>query len=82
MRKVKKAKKVKRESKAIGNREILLETIESEISETMRSFDINEIIEEAGLKRARKTEIQKILSDLKKEGILIHKAGVLWARAE
>uniref|UniRef100_A0A6M3ILU9 Uncharacterized protein n=1 Tax=viral metagenome TaxID=1070528 RepID=A0A6M3ILU9_9ZZZZ len=78
----KKVKKVKKESNAVGNREILLETIESEVLEKMRSFDINEIIETAGLKKVRKTEIQKILSELKKEGILIHKAGVLWVRAE
>lgn len=77
-----KPKAEKKVSKAVNNKDKLLETIENEVPERLRSFDIYEMIEIAGLKKVRKTEIQNILSDLKKEGILIHKAGVLWVRAE
>ena len=75
--------KGKKETKALAsNKDILLETIETEVPERLRSFDINEMIELAELKRIPKKEIQAILTELKKEGILIHKAGVQWVRAE
>jgi len=76
-------KKEKKETKAVEtNKDILLETIIEIVPETMRSFDIREIVEIAGLKKLSHKEIDGILAELKKDGILIHKAGIQWVRAE
>ena len=76
-------KKEKKETKALStNKDILLETIIEEVPETMRSFDIREIVEIAELKRLSHKEMDAILAELKKDGILIHKAGVQWVRSE
>jgi Glu-tRNA(Gln) amidotransferase subunit E-like FAD-binding protein len=76
-------KKEKKETKAVQtNKDILLETIIEIVPETMRSFDIREIVELAGLKKLSHKEIDGILAELKKDGILIHKAGIQWVRAE
>ncbi len=76
-------KKEKKEQKAVlTNKDILLETIIDEVPETMRSFDIREIVEIAGLKKLSHKEIDGILAELKKDRILIHKAGIQWVRAE
>ena len=75
------SKKTK-EEKTLSNKDILLETIEKEIPERLRSFDIYDIIEKAGLKKVRKTEMQAILLELRKEKVLIHKSGTRWVRAE
>ena len=76
-------KKEKKETKAVEtNKDILLETIIEIVPETMRSFDIREIVELAGLKKLSHKEIDGILAELKKDGILIHKAGIQWVRAE
>jgi hypothetical protein len=84
MKKKKKiVRKEKKETKALStNKDILLETIIDEVPETMRSFDIREIVEIAGLKKLSHKEIDGILAELKKEGVLIHKAGIQWVRAE
>jgi len=79
----KKVIKEKKETKAVEtNKDILLETIIEIVPETMRSFDIREIVEIAGLKKLSHKEIDGILAELKKDGILIHKAGIQWVRAE
>lgn len=76
-------KKEKKETKTLStNKDILLETIIDEVPETMRSFDIREMVEIAGLKKLSHKEIDGILAEFKKDGILIHKAGVQWVRAE
>ena len=79
----KKVIKEKMETNAVEtNKDILLETIIEIVPETMRSFDIREIVEIAGLKKLSHKEIDGILAELKKDGILIHKAGIQWVRAE
>ncbi len=76
-------KKEKKETKALStDKDILLETITDEVPETMRSFDMREIVEIAGLKKLSHKEIEGILAELKKDGILIHKAGIQWVRVE
>ena len=76
-------KKETKETKALStNKDILLETIIDEVPETMRSFDIREIVEIAGLKKLSHKEIDGILAELKKDGILLHKAGIQWVMAE
>jgi uncharacterized protein YaaW (UPF0174 family) len=82
MKKRKIIKKEKKEIKALSNKDILMETIEEQIPERLRSFDIDEMFELAGLKRLLNKEKEAILTELKKKGVLIHKSGIKWVRAE
>jgi len=81
--KKKTVKKEKKETKALAtNKDILLEMIIDEVPETMRSFNINEIIEGTELKKLSHKEMDSILAELKNEGILFHKSYAQWVRVK